>query len=161
MSKDVVSTDSCMCGCGGGACVPQRNYGRLWTNPLSQHDPYEMILFSVNGKCGYPLEDALEKKYAGLDRRDDKMLVGFKSSVSLRLEVRLYRQDPMTAINPVYSGSRIRPGQNKSVTPLVVHSVGINETHRSKRWLGKGSPITSVVRSSLLRWRGEWRPFLR
>jgi hypothetical protein len=46
-----------------------------------------VIRFSVNGACGYPLEDALKKRYAGLDGRDDKMFVGCKSSISLRLEV--------------------------------------------------------------------------
>jgi hypothetical protein len=47
-----------------------------------------MIPFSVNGRCGYPLEDALEKLYTGLEGRDDKMFVGFASSVSVRVEVR-------------------------------------------------------------------------
>ena len=43
----------------------------------------------MDGACGYPLKDALKKRYAGLDGRDDKMFVGCKSSISLRLEVRL------------------------------------------------------------------------
>ena len=75
-----------MCGCGGGACIPQREYDRdrqrphpLFTN--------EVILFSVNGKCGYPLGEALEKQYTGLDGSDDKMFVDSGSSISMRLEV--------------------------------------------------------------------------
>ena len=90
ISKDVADStlmDSCVCGCSGGACIPQREYQRQRTHPVSQHDLQEMILFSVNGKCGYPLVDALRKQYRGLDGRDDKMFVDFKSSISLRLEV--------------------------------------------------------------------------
>ena len=81
-------TDSCVCGCDAGACIPQRIYDRQRTDPLSQHDLQEMILFSVNGKCGFALEDALKKCYTGLDGRDDKMFADFKSSISIRLEVR-------------------------------------------------------------------------
>ena len=54
-----------------------------------------MILFKVNGKCGYPLHDALKKCYTGLDGRDERMFHGFKSSISLRFEVRVFhRYDP-------------------------------------------------------------------
>lgn len=91
MSKDVTDStlvNSCVCGCSGGACIPQREYERQRIHPLSQCDLQETILFSVNGKCGYPLADALRKQYRGLDGRDDKMFVDFKSSISLRLEVR-------------------------------------------------------------------------
>jgi hypothetical protein len=42
----------------------------------------------VNGKCGFPLKSALEKRYAGLDGRDDHMFVGFRSAVTIRFEVR-------------------------------------------------------------------------
>ena len=80
--------DSCMCGCGGGACIPQREYDRPRTDPLSQHELAETILFRVNGKCGYPLGDALRKRYRGLDGRDDKMFADSKTSISLRIEVR-------------------------------------------------------------------------
>jgi len=45
-----------------------------------------MILFSVGGKCGYPLTDALKEQYTGVDGRDDKVFVGFKSSISIRVE---------------------------------------------------------------------------
>jgi len=92
ISKDITYPtfmDSCVCGCGGGPCIPQRDYDRQRTDPLSQYDLQEMILFSVDGKCGYPLEDALKKHYTGLDGRDDKMFVDFKSSISIRLEVRI------------------------------------------------------------------------
>jgi len=78
--------DSCMCGCGGGGCVPQRKYDESWINPLSRRELEETILFSVNGKCGYPLADALRGQYAGLDGKDDTF-VDFKPTASLRLEV--------------------------------------------------------------------------
>jgi len=78
--------DSCVCGCCGDACIPQREYDRPRTDPLSQHDLQEIIRFSVNGKCGYPLSDALRKRYRGLEGRDDKMFVDSKTSISLRLE---------------------------------------------------------------------------
>lgn len=76
-----------MCGCDRGACIPQRDYQRIRTDPLSEDELQEMILFSVNGVCGYPLADALKKRYTGLDKSGEKMFVSFKSSVSLRLEV--------------------------------------------------------------------------
>ena len=71
------------------ACIPQREYDRRRTDPLSQDQLQEIILFRVNGKCGYPLKDALKKHYTGLDGRDDKMFVDSKSAISMRLEVRL------------------------------------------------------------------------
>lgn len=87
---DVSPLDRCICGCRSGACIPQREYQRQRTDPISQHDLPEMILFSVGGKCGYPLGDALVERYTGLDRRDDKMFVDLKSSsIAIRLEVRL------------------------------------------------------------------------
>jgi hypothetical protein len=42
----------------------------------------------VNGKCGFSVKSALEKRYAGLDGRDDFMFVGFRTAVSVRFEVR-------------------------------------------------------------------------
>lgn len=77
----------CICGCRGSPCIPQRVYERQRTDPLREEDLQEMIRFSVKGRCGYPLEDALKKRYAGLDRRDDKMFVDCKSSISIRVEV--------------------------------------------------------------------------
>ena len=41
----------------------------------------------MNGKCGYSVRDALDKRYAGLDGRDDHMFVGFKSAIAVRFEV--------------------------------------------------------------------------
>ena len=81
------SDDSCVCGCGGGACIPQREYERRVTDPLSQDELQEMILFRVNGRCGYPLKDALRSQYTGLDGRDNKMFINCKSPISIRLEV--------------------------------------------------------------------------
>jgi hypothetical protein len=81
--------DLCVCGCGGGACIPQRKYERQRTDPLSQQQLEEVIRFSVNGTCGYPLEDALKKQSIGLDGRDEKMFGGYScNSISIRLEVR-------------------------------------------------------------------------
>ena len=88
MNKDVACDDRCTCGCNGGACIPQREYDGRRTDPLFQRTTQEVILFSVNGKCGYPLANALREQYTGLDRRDSKILVDSKSSISIRLEVR-------------------------------------------------------------------------
>lgn len=86
--------DSCICGCNRGACIPQREFDRQRTDPLTELDLQEIILFGVNGECGYPLKDALCKQYTGLDGREEKVFVGFKSSVSIRLEVRLTPRKP-------------------------------------------------------------------
>ena len=80
-------TEPCICGCGGGSCIPQREYERQRTDLLSQNELQEMILFRVDGKCGYPLRDALRKRYTGLGGRDDKMFEDSKSSISIRVEV--------------------------------------------------------------------------
>ena len=79
--------ESCECGCDRGACIPQRQYDRPRTDPLTEQELQETILFSVNGVCGYPLRDALKKQYTGLDKRDEKVFVNCKSSISIRLEV--------------------------------------------------------------------------
>jgi hypothetical protein len=86
----ITPIEYCLCGCGGAPCVPQREYERQRTDPLSVVDLQELILFKVNGRCGYPLRDALEKRYTGLAGRDDRMFVDFKSSISIRVEVRLF-----------------------------------------------------------------------
>jgi hypothetical protein len=68
----------------------QREYQRHKTDPLPQLDLPEMILFDVNGKCGYPLRDALMERYSGLNGRDDRIFVDLgSSSIAMRLEVRL------------------------------------------------------------------------
>lgn len=59
------------------------------TDPITKADLQQMILFKVDGKCGFPLRNALDKRYTGLDGRDDKVFLGSKSSISIRLEVRL------------------------------------------------------------------------
>ena len=95
--------DFCICGCAGDACIPQREYDRPQADPLPQDDLQEMISFSVNGKCGYPLDDALKKRYTGLDGRDDRVFVGSKSSISMRLEVRsMDRRDRAIFLNPAF-----------------------------------------------------------
>jgi hypothetical protein len=126
----------CICdrGCGRGACIPQRDYDRQRTDPLTEGDLQEMILFSVGGKCGYPLADALKKRYTGLDGRDSKVFVGFKSSISIRLEVRsTHQKDPVTALNLVSSGYRTRNGQDRSVPAPILHRVVTDYPSRSER----------------------------
>lgn len=78
--------DTCICGCGRGSCIPQREYDRQRTDSTTEQELRELITFSVNGVCGYPLAEALRKRYTGLDGRDDKVFNGFKSSISIRLE---------------------------------------------------------------------------
>lgn len=78
---------SCICGCGGSACIPQREYHSRREDRLSLSQLQELISFSVNRKCGYPLEDGLRKVYNGLDGRDDKMVIDSKACISIRVEV--------------------------------------------------------------------------
>ena len=120
-----------MCGCGGGACIPQREYDRPRTDPLPQYELQEMILFNVGGKCGYPLVDTFKKQYTGLDGRDEKMFVDSKSSISIRLEVRsLHLQDRMAVLNSVVSGCRMRSGRSRLVPTPMFHCIGTNEFYR-------------------------------
>jgi len=89
MSKGVthaIRATSCICGCSRGACIPQRRYDQ--GAPLRPRELQE-ILFSVNGKCGYPLRDALKKQYTGLDERDEKVFPDYGTTTNVRLEVRL------------------------------------------------------------------------
>ena len=128
--------DSCLCdrGCGQAACIPQREYERQRTDNISQDALQEMILFSVGGKCGYPLMDALKKRYTGLDGRDNKVFVGFKSSISIRVEVRPMRQKvPTIVLNLIFSGSRMKNGQDRSVPTPAFHCVVIKYPLRSER----------------------------
>ena len=120
-SKDITITDSCRCGCGCNACIPQR------TDTPSRHVPQETILFSVNGKCGYSLVDALKERYTGLDRRGDKMFVHRRSYISLGLEVRLsmHQYYPITRL--IYSGYRTRSGQARLMTARAFHFIDIND----------------------------------
>jgi len=76
-----------VCGCQYGGCVPQRRYETPRHDPASEHERGALITFSVNGKCGFSVRNALDKRYAGLDGRDDHMFVGFKSAVAVRFEV--------------------------------------------------------------------------
>ena len=75
---------SCLCGCGGDPCVPQRRYA------IAGHTSFtgETILFRVNGECGIPLRDALARNFTALEGRDDFVLPGeVGSSLSVRLGV--------------------------------------------------------------------------
>jgi hypothetical protein len=112
--------DRCICGCERRACIPQREYDRQRTDPITDEELQEMILFKVGGRCGYPLGNALRKLYTGLDGRDDKVLTGFKSSISIRVEVSLTRRkDPTITLNLVLSGFLMRNGQNRlAPTPM-------------------------------------------
>jgi len=79
--------DICVCGCQYGGCVPQRRYENPRNDLVSEYERGALITFSVNGKCGFSVRNALDKRYAGLDGRDDHMFVGFKSAVAVRFEV--------------------------------------------------------------------------
>ena len=93
-----------------------------------------MLLFSVDGKCGYPLKDALKKNYTGLDGKDDKMFPECKSSVSLRLEVGPSAPTRSNGDPEFFcSGSHTRSGQDKSVPILTFHRVGIDDFYRFER----------------------------
>ncbi|KAF9643161.1 hypothetical protein BDM02DRAFT_3104782 [Thelephora ganbajun] len=61
--------------------VPQRLYAR--TGDRKKH---ESIAFKVNGRLGIPIRDAIKKIYAGLEGRDDPVLVEQSSVIQLRLE---------------------------------------------------------------------------
>ena len=117
--------DYCICGCGGSPCIPQREYEKQRTDATPEDQLQEMILFSVNGKCGYSLLDSLKKAYTGLDGRDDKVFTGAKSSISIRLEVRITRQrDPTVTLKPVFSCYHTRSGRDRLVPTLVFHYNG-------------------------------------
>lgn len=93
-----------------------------------------MIRFSVNGKCGYPLWDALKMQYIYLDRRDEKMFTIAESSVAIRLEVcpsALVRSNDV--LNPVCSGCHMRGGQHVLVLTLSFHCMAINDFYRFER----------------------------
>jgi len=124
--KDTTVVDSCICGCAGGACIPQRTD----TSPL--HVPQETILFNTNGKCGYPLVDALQERYTGLGGRDDTMFVDCKSYISLGFEVRPsnHRHYSMMVSNPVCSGYRMRSGWGRSVPVRAFHCMVIKDSYR-------------------------------
>jgi len=69
--------------------IPQEayNYGRRqW-----DFTPSETIFFSVNGRPGVNVGDALRKAFADLDGRDDQVLQNMGSSISCRLSVGLPR----------------------------------------------------------------------
>ena len=67
--------------------VPQRNYdhGRR----QSGFERSEPISFSVNGRVGINMGDALRKEFTGLDGRDDPVLQEAASAISCRLLVGL------------------------------------------------------------------------
>jgi len=80
--------DLCVCGCQYGGCIPQRRYSSPKNDQIPDSERGALITFSVNGKCGFSVRSALEKRYAGLDGRDDHMFVGFRSAITIRFEVR-------------------------------------------------------------------------
>ena len=140
--------DTCICGCGGGPCITQREYYRQRTDSTTEDELKEMILFRVKGKCGYPLKNALRKLYTNLDGRDDKVFVGFKSSISIRLEVSLTRRkDQIIALNPLLSGFRTRNGQDRLVRHLWFHRRVINHSSRSGPLHGRNPLIIFRVPS--------------
>ena len=77
---------TCVCGCGGSACIYQRPYRRPKGDPLEDDRLGELVTFRVHGQCGIPLKAALRGQYGGLSGRDDPMFVGSRTSISIRLE---------------------------------------------------------------------------
>jgi len=66
--------------------IPQKTYSyglKQWN-----FTPLESILFSVNGRPGVNMGDALRKVFTGLDGRDDLVLQDASSAISCRLSVR-------------------------------------------------------------------------
>lgn len=127
--------DGCICGhnCRRGSCIPQREYDRPRTDPLTEYELREVIWFSVRGTCGYHLGDALRKAYTGLDGRDNRVFTRAKSSISIRLEVRLtHRKIPTVALNLAFSGLDTRNGRNKSVPTPFFHRGVIDRSYRSE-----------------------------
>jgi len=66
--------------------IPQKTYD----HGLKQWDfiPLECISFGVYGHPGVNVMDALQKRFTGLDGRDDPVLQGANSAISCRLSVR-------------------------------------------------------------------------
>ena len=119
--------DYCICGCGGSPCIPQREYEKQRTDATTEGELQEMISFSVNNKCGYPLLAALKKAYTGLDGRDDKVFTGAKSSISIRIEVSVtHRRDPTATLNSVFSGYHTRSGRDRLVPTFIFHCMDPN-----------------------------------
>jgi len=70
-----------------GGYIPQRRYSSYKNDQISDSERGALITFSVNGKCGFSVRSALEKRYAGLDGRDDHTFVGFSSAITFRSAV--------------------------------------------------------------------------
>ena len=66
--------------------IPQKTYdhGRKQWDFI----PSESISFGVNGRPGVNVIDALQKRFTGLDGRDDPVLQDATSAISCRLSVR-------------------------------------------------------------------------
>jgi len=62
--------------------VPQRPYSKA-----GDRWKHKSIIFNVNGCLGIPARDAIGRIYAGLEGRDDQVLVDKRSVMMLRLEV--------------------------------------------------------------------------
>ena len=89
-----------------GYPVPQFPYEpRGRDGNVTLKDP---ILFRVNGVLGISLQDALERKHTGLDERDTEMIIGCRSSVSVRIGVR-----------DVFAFSYVQPKHLLSVSTVV------------------------------------------
>ena len=65
------------------ALVPQRPYGRS-----AEGEIRDSIIFKVHDNLGINARDAIGRIYGGLERRDDRVLVGKPNVMMLRLEVR-------------------------------------------------------------------------
>jgi len=66
-------------------CIPQRvyDYGQKQRDFI----PSESIYFGVNGRPGVNMGDALSKRFAGLDSRDELVLQDASGAISCRFSV--------------------------------------------------------------------------
>ena len=105
------------------------------TDPLSYDELQEAILFKVNGRCGYPLHDALKRCYTGLDGRDDTMFRGFKSSISIRLEVRLISviRSKRSSLIFFCSGCHTKSGRGRLAHCVAAHYTDAYVSYRFER----------------------------
>ena len=63
--------------------IPQRLYAKK-----GNYNIQEPIMFKMGGRSGILARDAIDKHYAGLERRDELVFVDKSSVLTLRLEVR-------------------------------------------------------------------------
>lgn len=147
-------TDSRVRGFGGDVCIVQLEDSRRGTDPVSRHELEEWILFSVNGKCGYPLEDALKMRYTGLDGGDEKVPFDLETSISLGLDV--CPSDSAESNEGLESCSQWPPygkWTRQVGGDSLIPCMAIDRFYRFECLLGKRCLIMLPVQRLLPRWR--------